>query len=635
MKKQTTISWLTSVILILVLLLSFSACGDEAAQGGFGHIQVGKDDGNTETTAVEAAPEPSSVNNAKELLAELEDQVFLDIVTGDSLSFHYYMKNPENFGLSSIEPTWGDYWTREYYEKDFENDKWIMERLTEIDPNELTEESDIILYKTLKQSTELSLRYREQDDYYYFEEPFSVRNGEYLDTPLAMAEFEFRKQTDVDTYIALLRLYGEYIERQIDYEKEKAELGFFMPDFVLDQVIEQCEGVLDGSGDGSHYLFSTFDLRIDAVEWLDDEQKDEYKEENRLALTESFFPVYERIMEELEWLRGEGSEELSKARREYFLLELQSHTSSNFDPEYIIEVLDNELMRSLIILYSAYMANENAETDYFQRALSKGGVDEDMDYIESIYASVFPKLPEHNLDMQVLPESMRFINASAYYMSQPVDDYVDNIVRVNPRSAESSPSLMFTLAHEGYGGHLLQSVYDGANGVGKLRRLLSPTCYKEGFANYGASCVLAVSDFDEALVYYAIANSTLDSVLSARIEMGIFYEGWTVKEVGAILRDMWGLDPEADPERIQTFYEIFYASRGTMCRYGFGIAFFNKLREAAEAEFEEESSAGDSFDLLKFNTRIMDIAPCHLNILEERLGYIVSREVETEALEAA
>ena len=633
MKKQKAILWFVSIILVLSTL-SFSACGNnEEGQDEVGEIQVGTDN-NAGSESTDTTPGKS----ADELFAELENQMFIDAVTEDSIGFHLFMKNPENFGLTSIEPTWGRYYTIEYAEEAYEYNFWIKERLDEIDVNELTNEGDVILYKTLKQNLELSMKYDEdeENEFYYYGEPFSIFNGDYINTPLVMAEFEFRKKEDIDTYIALLKLYDEYIGRQINYEKEKSELGLFMPDFVLDMVIEQCEKMIKGADNGKHYLFATFNERIDAIEWLDDEQKANYKEENKLALTEHFFPVYDKIIEELETLRGTGSDKLNDAQREHFLLRLQSNTSSNFDPEFIIKALDEELYRSLYLMYVAYNMNEKVEDLYHKGALSKGSVEEDMDYIKSIYTSVFPELPAHDLDMQVLPDSMSFLNSAAYFVISPLDDYTRNIIRINPSSAKNDPEIMYILAHEGYGGHLMQSVYNGSNDIGNLRRIISSTCYEEGLSSYGASCILKASDFDEPLALYGIGYSNIDMVLGARIEMGIFYEGWTTREVGLILKDLWGLDLEKDSEVIQGFYERMFASKGTMCRYGFGVAFFNKLRDAAEKEFEDERArAWESFDVVGFNTRILEIGPCHLNLLEEMLGYMVSQEEEEEEPKAA
>jgi uncharacterized protein (DUF885 family) len=184
---------------------------------------------------------------------------------------------------------------------------------------------------------------------------------------------------------------------------------------------------------------------------------------------------------------------------------------------------------------------------------------------------------------------------------------------------------MLTLSHEGYGGHLLQSVYNGANDIGKLRRVMSIICYGEGFSDYGAARLMAASDFDAVILAAAIVEDTLDSVMSARVEIGIYYEGWTEKEVARYFQKIWGLgddilEDESFKEFAKSIYEYSFATAGTICRYGVGVAFFNNLRYEAETAFSEGSRLWENFDEIEYHKAILDIGPCPLNILEEMLG---------------
>jgi uncharacterized protein (DUF885 family) len=240
-----------------------------------------------------------------------------------------------------------------------------------------------------------------------------------------------------------------------------------------------------------------------------------------------------------------------------------------------------------------------------------------MDYLKSISPSIFPELPEHSLSLETLPASLSFINAAAYYILPPVDDYTNNIIRVNPAVSEGDPSLVLTLAHEGYGGHLLEFVYHGHRKTGKLRQIMDNIGFNEGFAQYASGQLLRASDFDETLVDYIVNASAFSFYLDARIEIGIFYEGWIADDIAEFLRGLRDYFEDMDDEIAQEFYEFYYASKNVFIRYGVGEAFFYDLRKTAEAK------QGDNFDAKEFHTLILDIGACPLNILAETIDDIL------------
>ncbi|MCL2857673.1 MAG: DUF885 domain-containing protein [Oscillospiraceae bacterium] len=568
----------------------------------------------------------NATQEAESKLAEIEERLFIDAVTSSSLNFHMSMRNPGDFGIEDIEPTWGRRSTQESFEEGLAETQLLLEELLEIDLDALVEIDDRVLLQNLVQVVDLSLR---MGDFFYYSQPFHIMSGLFAQAPLVMAEFQFRRQEDISTYLALMRLFDEHIAGEISYEQTRAELGLFMPDFVLDKVIETSEGFLEGR-EGEHFLVATFDQRLDALEWLDDEQREQYKQENKRILEEYFFPAYDRIIEELSLLRGMGGTELSERQREYFLLLLEHNTSSNFTPEYIIELLDNALRRTFVDIIFA-MRDPEIEEEFSNFALSRGDIHENMEYLRSLAPTIFPELPPHDLSLEVLPDSLEFINSLAFYVVQPVDDYYHNIIRINPEAAENRPGMLLVLAHEGYGGHLLDSVYTRYSGMSKLRLLLNNTSWSEGFANYASAQLLRATGFDSALIEFAISMDAFDFYLGARMEMGVFYEGWTQEDLGNYMQRLF-LGMEFEDEEIQEIHELTFASQFIFVRYGVGLAFFENLRE------EVQTKQGDDFDLLEFHTLILDIGPSPLNIFADTLRDVLSPggiSIEPERVSAA
>jgi uncharacterized protein (DUF885 family) len=527
-------------------------------------------------------------------LAEIEAEWFERLVTSDSFTFHFLMLNPENFGLSAIEPTWGGGYSRADFDTRNESAALLYEQLKQVDSRKLIHERDIILYRILLQRALLSERL---SDFYYYDNPFCAFRGAFVNMPVLLTEFEFRRENDIHTYFALLKSYDDFILSAVEFEKEKSRLGFFMPDFMLDNVIESCEKILESTS-----LVSTFDARIDAIAWLSSAQKNSFKDENKKLAENYFLPVYEKIIVELSKLRGTGSAEISDSFREYYILLLEEIMGQGYSPEFIIELLDDALDAAHTDLFAGFQHSRTMR-DFERSALSKGNIEQNIAYLHELYTSVFPALPEHTLEISVLPAEQMFVSAAGFYLIPAIDDS-RNIIRINP-AAENSPDILVTLAHESYGGHLLEYVSRDEN-FKNLRHLFSHGGFTEGLANYGTQRLLLASDFDERLVRFALANATLETLIPARVEIGIFYEGWTAEDID----DFLGYD---DLYFAQYLYEACFASRATYLKYAVGEAFFFYIREMME------EILGDDFDEIAFHARILEIGSVPLNILEERI----------------
>ena len=127
-------------------------------------------------------------------------------------------------------------------------------------------------------------------DFILYEEPLGLVSGVQTQFPVVLSEYQFYDRQDVETYLALLEMTGEYFDSLIKFEREKASAGLFMADYALDTVIEQCQlGFLD-MGDGN-YLYSTFVDRIKDVNELTEEEKSDYIQDNALAVSDCIFPA--------------------------------------------------------------------------------------------------------------------------------------------------------------------------------------------------------------------------------------------------------------------------------------------------------------------------------------------------------
>src|SRR5699024_3995987 len=96
----------------------------------------------------------------------------------------------------------------------------------------------------------------------------------------------------------------------------------------------------------------------------------------------------------------------------------------------------------------------------------------------------FPLLPSVSCNIKSVHKSLQDYLSPAFYLTPAIDDYENNVIYINPGSNYSGIDLFTTLAHEGYPGHLYQSVYFNSTKPDLLRTLLDVGGYTEGWATY-------------------------------------------------------------------------------------------------------------------------------------------------------
>ena len=174
----------------------------------------------------------------KDQNAEFEaytEELFCSEVSSNTINLHYTLKNPEDYGITEDAAGLGSFETdTDMVKASVENMRRSLENFSydELDlQNKIT--FDILDYqiKAADQSA----------DFILYEEPLGLVSGAQTQFPVVLSEYQFYDRQDVETYLALLEMTGEYFDSLIKFEREKASAGLFMADYALDTVIEQCQ----------------------------------------------------------------------------------------------------------------------------------------------------------------------------------------------------------------------------------------------------------------------------------------------------------------------------------------------------------------------------------------------------------
>ena len=555
----------------------------------------------------------SKIENAVDVQTSFDEftwRMFEENVTEDTITLHYTLAEPEEYGIESPEVTLGevDFSEEGLAEEQNEIKEWLKE-LESFNYQQLTGEQQLT-YDILKQDLQLSLEFY---DFVYLYEPFAYTSGLQANMPITLAEYKFYDVGDVEDYLTLLEQLPDYFNEYLEFERVKSEKGLFMNENCAEEVIRQCSDMI--ADPENMVLIPTFESRIEKVDGLSEEQKSAYMEENYQAVMDYVIPAYEATIQVFEELKTTGENDLGlmylENGQEYYRYLLASDVGTDRTPEEVIELLDEAMESTMTELYTLVMADYDAYLAYFDAYETLYDNDQNdptqtIRFFEEAMADRFPELTDVEFTVTPVHESLESSVSPAFYMLPAIDRYEDNSIYINEGSTGVG-SLWATLAHEGIPGHMYQNVYFLSQNPEPLRKLLSFSGYDEGWATYVEMMSYEYYDFEDPL--YGVLeriNAELNLLISARIEIGVNYEGWTLEETKDYLTKL-GMDAGG----AQELMDYVIAEPANYQMYCTGWLEFEELRSLAEDRL------GTEFDETEFHEVLLEAGPCQFNILHE------------------
>lgn len=543
-----------------------------------------------------------------EAFREYTENLFCDAVAASTISLHYTLKEPEKFGITEEKAVWGEAGQDpEAVRASAEN----MQRALETFDYDSLNMQNRITYDILEYEAASS---SEAADYILYEEPLSLVSGAQTQYPVVLSEYPFYDRQDADIYLQLLETTGDYFDSLLVFERRKAEEGLFMSDQSLDTVLEQCRSFLD-MGDGN-YLYSTFADRIGELADLSEKEKSEYIQDNAMAVEDYIFPAYEKLMRGLEELRGSGSNEkglccFPEGRAYYELLARRSVGTGRTVEEMrslIREQMEDDLSAMEQILgAAAEEAEESARAN--ASVLGENAPQLILDRLKEKIRIAFPEMPDAELEVKYVPEEMEEHLSPAFYMIPAIDNTEENVIYINRGHMSDDLTLFTTLAHEGYPGHLYQTVYYESTDPDPLRSVMDFGGYVEGWATYAEMCSYYLTPLPEQQAAVLQKNSSLILGLYALADIGIHYDGWDLMDTVAFYSN-YGI---TDTETVREIYELIIGSPANYLKYYVGYVEFLELKK----EWAEASDG--SFSQKEFHQAVLDVGPAPFEIVEKYL----------------
>lgn len=216
---------------------------------------------------------------------------------------------------------------------------------------------------------------------------------------------------------------------------------------------------------------------------------------------------------------------------------------------------------------------------------------------------------------------MEEYSSPAYYLTPPMDDPGTNIIYINQKNQPDSLSLYTTLAHEGYPGHLYQTVYShlyfDAQNTSPIRSILHYGSYVEGWAYYVenmsyfyAQDIAADQSLKAAWYEACRLNRNLQLCIYSLLDIAIHYEGADIRQVQKILMKV-GI---TSSETVTAIYEYIVEEPVNYLKYYLGFLEFLDLKSEAQRLW------GGNFSDMAFHRFILETGPSDFRGLKEKLN---------------
>lgn len=565
--------------------------------------------------------------------------IFTTDISGNPLNLHYTLAYPESSGIKDYSLSLGTFDPTQLSGQKIllENRRTMINAFPARDlspDNRLTQQILSLYYET-------QLLPARQ---YLLDEALSPSLGTQAQLPILLAEYTFRKEDDVRNYLKLLTSVDSYLESILSFEKLKAQNGTFMSDATADRIISQCSAFIKDPDD--NYLSSVFSEKIQSLSGISEQKKAAYQKLHNQILTGQVLPAYQSLIDGLYLLKGSGKNPGGlcqfaggKAYYEYLIKsscgiydtvpEIQSRLIHQFQTDLS---LATKLMGSStatptfakdvflpiskaqtgtpsgIFSFSAGLIDAASGLSFTSTPSSaETSPEQILEDLQKQIQTDFPAVPSTSYEVKYVHPDLEEHLSPAFYLTPPIDTLSPNDIYINRHANMSGLELYTTLAHEGFPGHLYQTITFASSAPDPVRYLPAMGGYVEGWATYAESFAYTYYQPDSTDGQLAWLNRSLNLCMMSLLDTVIHYNGWNQERCATFLSQL-GITNNTIQKEI---YQVIVEDPANYLKYYLGYLQFLDLQQ------EVRELAGDAFHLHSFHQKVLSAGPCQFPILKQ------------------
>lgn len=537
------------------------------------------------------------------------EELFRDEASSSLLNLHFLLRDPEALGISEYDSLYGKVGLSAMAEAEKDQAE-LKEELESFDTNLLTESQ--------KRTKRVLLSYLNTEERSrglgLYSQPLSVTIGVQAQLPILLAEYVFTQRQDVEDYLRLLGGIDEYYGQLLDFQREKAEAGLMMSDTTLDHVIESCESYLLTPGD--NFMVDTFNSRLEEVPGLTEEEKEAYRRQNEALLESDFVPAYQLLIDGLKELRGTGVNDGGLCGfpqgKEYYEYLVYAATGTSYDSvDSMLDAMEEMVLDQADIASRLMKEHPELEEEfgsYHYRQTEPEGI---LEELKKLSEDRFPALPECRHTFKAVPKALEQSLSPAFYLTTPLDDIQNNVIYINGNPQYEGEELFNVIAHEGYPGHLYQTVYFYTHCDSNIRKLLSFKGYSEGWATYVEQLSYTMDNgISPELGQLLAANSLATLGIHACLDVYINYLGWSKDQVEEYLELYFSYDEEVLEELADSMYQAMIENPANYLSYFVGCLEIMNMRSLV-GDYLDDPGAEKAF-----HTFLLDMGDAPFDVIQ-------------------
>ena len=562
----------------------------------------------------------SKMEHAKNF-EEFCNSLFCYEITSDTVTTAYTVENPAAYDIPSLIPDLTSF-SYKSYQNSFQSSDYtnnlITRTLNSFDSSSLSDKEQLT-YNLLKNTLSLNSKL---NNYPYYSELLGSSTGIQASLPITLGEYPLHSKNDIQTYFQLIKQVPDYFNDVIEYENERESLHLLSKECIYPGTFQSLSTILEGLKGEDNAFIDTFNERIQQIPELTKKQQNDYRNKNKHYVETYIIPAYESLYDYLaakspskmtpDENTSYGLSNLPQGKDYYTLLVKQS-TGSSKTPEELITLTENTLKDAIGNVVNTAMENPDLYT-YYCNNEAKSYYENPQSILEALSLLMrtdYPALsttPDY--EIKNVSDSLATSSSPAFYMIPPIDNTRGETIYINPLFTNNENGNLFTtLAHEGFPGHLYQTVYFNNTNPNPIRQILNYPGFVEGWATYVELNSYQYMEYPssmESLCKLYQGDTIISLAISSRIDLGVNYENWTLSDVKKFFKDNGFNSYYAN-----NLYTYVVESPANYLSYFIGCLEIQELKK------EYQLLHKDTYSEKEFHKKLLETGPCDFDTLKK------------------